>query len=72
MLGELFEEEEPCEDAIRIVNKILQHLPICRTLFLDAPADDRPDAPRYFEQTFSDYLVRFLGLVSGRRNCSWL
>lgn len=72
MMAELFEEEEPCEDAIRIVNKMLQHLPSCHSLFMDPPFDDRPEASRYFDSTFSDYLVRFLGVVSGRRNCNWL
>ena len=72
MMGELFEEEDPCEDAIRIVNKMLQHLHSFHSLFLDSPSDDKPEASRYFDSTFSDYLVRFLGLVSGRRNCNWL
>jgi hypothetical protein len=72
VFGELFEEEEPCEEAVRIVLKLVQNLPACRSLLLDAPADDRPDTPRYFDPVFTDYLVRLLALVSGRRNCSWL
>jgi hypothetical protein len=34
MLGELFEEEEPCEEAVRIVSKLLGKLPACRGVFL--------------------------------------
>jgi hypothetical protein len=37
MFNELFEEEDPFEESIRIINKVMQHLSDCKYIFFTEP-----------------------------------
>lgn len=79
MFNELFEEEDPYEQAIRILNKIIQHLFDCKHLFLVEPTSSAQDKDKaddkgnkYFQNTFCEYYIKYLTILLNKKNSSWL